>query len=118
MFGGYWLILVMLLLSTFFAAFMLILPMYLGRKNPNPTKFEPYESGLRPFALPRRRFPVHYYLVAILFILFDIEVLFMYPWAVLLRQLRWFGLVEMGIFLGILLIGYLYAWRKGALEWI
>ncbi len=118
MFGGYWLILLMLLLSTFIAAVMLILPAYLGRKNPIPTKFEPYESGLRPFALPKRRFPVHYYMVAILFILFDIEVLFMYPWAVLLRQLRWFGLIEMAIFLGILLIGYFYAWRKGALEWI
>ncbi len=118
MFGGYWLILLMLLLSTFIAAVMLILPAYLGRKNPTPTKFEPYESGLRPFALPKRRFPVHYYMVAILFILFDIEVLFMYPWAVLLRQLRWFGLIEMAIFLGILLIGYFYAWRKGALEWI
>ncbi len=118
MLAGYWLIFLMLLLSTFIAAVMLILPAYLGHKKPNPAKFEPYESGLRPFALPRRRFPVHYYMVAILFILFDIEVLFMYPWAVLLRQLRWFGLIEMGIFLGILLIGYFYAWRKGALKWI
>jgi NADH-quinone oxidoreductase subunit A len=57
-------------------------------------------------------------MVAILFVLFDIEVLFLYPWAVLLRQLRWFGIIEMAIFLGILLVGYIYAWRKGALDWI
>ncbi len=116
--NAYWPIFLMLLLSTAIAVVMLVLPVFLGRKKPTPTKYEPYESGLRPFALPRKRFPVHYYMVAILFVLFDIEVLFLYPWAVLLRKLRLFGLVEMGIFLGILLIGYFYAWRKGALEWL
>lgn len=70
-----------------------------------------------PFADARRRFPVQYYMVAVLFIIFDIEVIFLFPWAVSLNQLKFFGLIEMGIFLGILLIGYLYVWKKGAFEW-
>ncbi len=111
-------ILIMLFLSTALALIALFMPAMLGPKNPTPTKLEPYESGMKPFSLPRRRFPVHYYMVAILFVLFDIEVIFLYPWAVLLKQLRWFGIIEMAIFLGILLIGYIYAWRKGALEWL
>ncbi len=111
-------ILIMLFLSTALAVIALVLPTFLGPQRPTPPKLEPYESGMKPFSLPRRRFPVHYYMVAILFVLFDIEVLFMYPWAVLLRQLRWFGIIEMAIFLGILLVGYIYAWRKGALDWI
>ena len=111
-------VLIMLVLSTVLAVIALVVPSLLGPKRPSPTKLEPYESGVKPFSLPRYRFPVHYYMVAILFVLFDIEVLFLYPWAVLLRQLRWFGIVEIAIFLGILLVGYIYAWRKGALEWL
>jgi len=111
-------ILIMLALSTALAVIALFLPSLLGPRRPTPIKLEPYESGMRPFSLPRHRFPVHYYMVAILFVLFDIEVLFLYPWAVLLRQLRWFGIVEMGVFLGILLVGFIYAWRKGALDWL
>ncbi|GAB4562600.1 MAG: NADH-quinone oxidoreductase subunit A [Anaerolineae bacterium] len=111
-------IVIMLVLSTVLAIIALILPNFLGPRRPTPTKLEPYESGMRPFALPHGRFPVHYYMVAILFVLFDIEVLFLYPWAVLLRQLRWFGIIEMAVFLGILVVGYLYAWRKGALDWL
>jgi NADH-quinone oxidoreductase subunit A len=111
-------IFVMLFLSTGLAVLALLVPNWLGPKRPIPSKLEPVESGMKPFSLPRRRFPVHYYMVAILFVLFDIEVIFLYPWAVLLRQLRWFGILEMAIFLGILLIGYAYAWRKGALDWL
>ncbi|NOZ29319.1 MAG: NAD(P)H-quinone oxidoreductase subunit 3 [Chloroflexi bacterium] len=111
-------ILILLFLSTALAVIALLFPTLLGPKRPTPTKLEPYESGLRPFSLPRRRFPVHYYMVAILFVLFDIEVLFLYPWAVLLRRLRWFGIIEMAVFLGILLVGYIYAWRKGGLDWL
>ena len=70
-----------------------------------------------PYSDARRRFPVQYYVVAVLFILFDIEVIFLYPWAVILRQLKLFGLIEMGVFLVILLVGYFYVWRKGALDW-
>ncbi len=116
--AGYLSIMVMLFLSAVVAAVVIIVPPWLGPKRPSPTKLEPYESGVKPFMLPRHRFPVHYYMVAILFILFDIEILFLYPWAVLLRQLGWTGIVEMAIFLGILILGFVYAWRKGALEWI
>ena len=70
-----------------------------------------------PYSDARRRFPVQYYVVAVLFILFDIEVIFLYPWAVILRQLKLFGLIEMGVFLVILLVGFFYVWRKGALDW-
>ena len=70
-----------------------------------------------PYSDARRRFPVQYYVIAVLFILFDIEVIFLYPWAVILRQLKLFGLIEMGVFFVILLVGYLYVWRKGALDW-
>ncbi len=116
--AGYLSVLIMIFLATAVAALVLVVPALLGPKRPTPTKYEPYESGMKPFALPRRRFPVHYYLVAILFVVFDIEVLFLYPWAVLIRELRWFGIVEMGVFLGVLILGFVYAWRKGALEWI
>jgi NADH-quinone oxidoreductase subunit A len=77
----------------------------------------PYESGMRPIGPGHRRMPVRFYLVAVLFILFDIEVVFFLPWAVVFRQLGLFGLVEMLIFIGILLVGYVYVWKKGALEW-
>ena len=70
-----------------------------------------------PYSDARRRFPVQYYVIAVLFILFDIEVIFLYPWAVILRQLKLFGLIEMGVFLVILLVGFFYVWRKGALDW-
>jgi NADH-quinone oxidoreductase subunit A len=72
---------------------------------------------MRPFGPGRRRIPVHFYLIAVLFILFDIEIVFMLPWAVVLGQLRLFGLIEMGVFIVVLLVGYVYAWKKGALEW-
>jgi NADH-quinone oxidoreductase subunit A len=77
----------------------------------------PYGSGMRPIGPGTRRMPVRFYLVAVLFILFDIEIVFFLPWAVVYKQLGWFGLVEMLIFILILLVGYVYAWKKGALEW-
>lgn len=77
----------------------------------------PYESGMSPYGEGTRRMPVRFYLIAVLFILFDIEVVFFLPWAVVFRQLTWFGLAEMAIFITILLVGYFYAWKKGALEW-
>jgi len=110
-------ILVLILVSIAFAGIAILLPSVLGPKNPNRMKQEPIESGMIPFADARRRFPVQYYMVAVLFIIFDIEVIFLFPWAVSLNQLKFFGLIEMGIFLGILLIGYLYVWKKGAFEW-
>ena len=96
---------------------LLFVAQNVGPKSPNPVKAEPFESGNPPRGDARIRFSVRFYLVAMLFLIFDLEVVFLYPWAILFRQLGLFGLIEMGIFLGILLIGFIYAWKKGALEW-
>ena len=96
---------------------LLFVAQKVGPKSPNPVKAEPFESGNPPRGDARIRFSVRFYLVAMLFLIFDLEVVFLYPWAILFRRLGLFGLIEMGIFLGILLIGFIYVWRKGALEW-
>lgn len=88
-----------------------------GPKRVHPIKMMPYESGMIPIGPGTRRMPVRFYLIAVLFILFDIEIVFFLPWAIVFRQLGLFGLVEMLIFIAILLVGYFYAWKKGALEW-
>jgi len=88
-----------------------------GPKRKSKVKNEPYESGMAPIGAGTRRMPVRFYLVAVLFILFDIEVVFFLPWAIVFRELKIFGLVEMAVFIVILLVGYVYAWKKGALEW-
>lgn len=98
-------------------ATLLLVAQTVGPKRPNPVKGEPFESGNPPKGDARIRFPVKFYLVAMLFLIFDIEVVFLYPWAVLFRRLGILGLVEMGIFLLILIIGFIYVWKKGALEW-
>ncbi len=110
-------LLILIVLATIFALIAMALPAVLGPRRKTKAKMEPYESGMLPYTDARRRFPVQYYVIAVLFILFDIEVIFLYPWAVVLRQLKLFGLIEMAVFLGILLIGYLFVWKKGALEW-
>jgi len=115
---GYIPILVMLVVALGFAAVALIVPSLLGPRRRNPAKDEPYESGILPFGDARRRIPVQFYVVAVLFILFDIEVIMMYPWAVSARRLGVFGLVEMGIFLVILLVGFVYAWKNDAFTWL
>jgi NADH-quinone oxidoreductase subunit A len=88
-----------------------------GPRKKSAAKSMPYESGMSPYGEATRRLPVRFYLIAVLFILFDIEVIFFLPWAVVFRQLGLFGLIEMVIFIVILLVGYVYAWKKGALEW-
>jgi len=110
-------ILMLLFVSGAIAVVAIVLPSLLGPKNPNPVKLQPYESGMIPLTSPKKRFAVHYYVVAVLFIVFDVEVLFLYPWAVTMKKLKWFGIGEMGVFLLILLVGYVYLWRKGALKW-
>ncbi len=91
---------------------------YLVRPSrPYKEKLDPYESGILPDTDARFQFPFRYYLIAMLFVLFDIEIIFLYPWAVSFNQLGLFALVEMIIFLLILFVGYFYAWQKGALEW-
>jgi NADH-quinone oxidoreductase subunit A len=108
---------ILLILSTGLALLVVGLGHWLGPRRPTSRKSMPYESGMRPIGPGTRRMPVRFYLIAVLFILFDVEVVFFLPWAVVFRQLGVFGLVEMGIFIVILLVGYLYAWKSGALEW-
>ena len=109
----YFPILVIFVLAGLLAAIALILPALLGPRKPTPAKQEPYESGKVPYGDGRRKMPIHYYKIAMLFIIFDLEVVFFYPWAVVLRQLRLFGLIEMAIFFALLVIGYVYEWKKG-----
>ena len=115
---GYLPILVMMVVAGGFAAIALIVSAILGPKRYNRAKNEPYESGILPFGDARQRFPIQFYVIAVLFILFDVEVVLMYPWAVAARQLGLFGLVEMGIFVAILLVGFVYAWKNRAFEWL
>jgi NADH-quinone oxidoreductase subunit A len=98
-------------------AAMVALSSTLGKKNPTPVKLAPFECGKEPFSLPMGRLAIKFYLTAILFILFDVELVFLYPWAVVYRTLGALGLIEMGVFLGILMAGFVYAWDNGALEW-
>ncbi|CAK0739862.1 NADH-quinone oxidoreductase subunit A [uncultured Gammaproteobacteria bacterium] len=88
-----------------------------GKQNPDAEKLSPYECGFEPFGDSRGKFDVRYYLVAILFIIFDLEVAFLFPWAVSLGEIGVFGFWSMMVFLGVLTIGFVYEWRKGALEW-
>jgi len=108
---------IMIAVATLIAAIAIGLGELLGPKKRSKVKEEPYESGIVPIGPGTRRMPVRFYLIAVLFILFDIEVIFFLPWAVVFRQLGLFGLLEMVVFVGILLIGYVYAWKTGALEW-
>ena len=96
---------------------MVVLASTLGEKKPSPVKSEPFECGKNPFSHPNGKLAIKFYLTAILFILFDVELIFLYPWAVIYRTIGMVGLVEMGVFLGILMVGYVYAWDNGALEW-
>lgn len=110
-------ILILVIVATAFACLALIVPALLGPRKPTETKLLPYESGKIPFDDARRRFPVKYYLTAMLFIVLDIAVIYLYPWATVFRALKVFGLMAMAIFVAILLVGYVYIWKKGALEW-
>jgi NADH-quinone oxidoreductase subunit A len=96
---------------------LLMVASKIGPKSINPAKAEPFESGNPPNGDARIRFSVRFYLIAMLFLIFDLEVVFLYPWAIYFRQLGIFGLVQMGIFLLILTVGYVYVWKKGALDW-
>ena len=108
---------ILLGVSTGLAVAMVVLGQILGPRRDTPEKLMPYESGMTPIGTAVRRMPVRYYLIAVLFVLFDIEVIFLLPYAVVLRKLGLFGLIEMLVFVMILLVGYVYVWKKGALEW-
>ena len=108
---------VMIALATLIALIAIGLGTLFGPRKPSKEKSMPYESGMDPYGEGTRRMPIRFYLIAVLFILFDIEVVFFLPWAIVFRQLGIFGLIEMIVFIAILLVGYVYAWKKGALEW-
>ena len=110
-------ILVMLVLASLMSGLFIWLASTLGPKNPNPAKNMPFESGEKPFESPSGYHAVKFYLAGMLFVLFDVELIFFFPWAVLYRKLGIFGFVEMMIFMAVLILGFIYAWRKGALEW-
>jgi len=107
-------------LALLFVVVSLVVSSMLGPRNPNPTKVAPYESGIIPEPetdVRGSRFPVQFYLVAMLFIIFDVEAIFLYPWAVTLRSLGWYGMAVMAIFVLLLFESYYYVLRKGGLEW-
>lgn len=110
-------IIILILIASGFGLLILAVATFLGPRHTNSRRMMPYESGIIPQASARIRFPVKFYLVAMLFIVFDIEAIFFYPWAVTFRQLQLFGFVEMLLFIAILLVGYFYIIKKGALEW-
>jgi NADH-quinone oxidoreductase subunit A len=110
-------ILLMIALGAGFAAVSVTLSHVLGPKKPTPEKLAPYECGMPPVGDARERQSVKFYLVAMIFLLFDIEVAFLYPWAMALRELGWTGFVQVVLFLLLLLGGYVYVWRKGVLDW-
>ncbi|MBI3601769.1 MAG: NADH-quinone oxidoreductase subunit A [Candidatus Omnitrophica bacterium] len=99
------------------AILLLSLPKVLSPKVPSEAKSKPFECGKEPFALPGGPMPVHFYIVAMLFIVFDVELVFLFPWAVLFRKLGVFGLIEMAVFMGFVVLGFCYVWKKRALEW-
>jgi NADH-quinone oxidoreductase subunit A len=100
-----------------FAVFTLFVSQLLGKSRPNPRKSAVYECGVPPIGTARERFPIKFYLVCMLFILFDVDAAFLYPWALIFRQLGLYGLVEMAVFVFLLGGGFVYAWKVGALDW-
>ena len=117
MLGAYLPIILLVAIALLFGLGSLVVSSLVGQKKPSPVKLSPYECGCEPVGSARERFSVKFYIIAMLFILFDIEAVFLYPWSVLYKRLGMFGLVEMGVFIVILFVGYIYVWKKGALEW-
>jgi len=117
MLANYLPVLIFLMVAGVFGAVLLFLGFALGRGRKDPEKLSSYECGFEAFEDTRMRFDVRYYLVAILFIIFDLEIAFLFPWAVSLDAIGGFGLAAMGVFLALLVVGFIYEWKKGALEW-
>ena len=109
-------ILILAVMAAGVGAIMLFANALFSPKKPNAVKAKPFECGVDPIALPAGRLPVHFYVVAMLFVVFDVELVFLFPWAVMARELGWFGVWEMGFFLLIVVAGFVYAWKQGALE--
>jgi NADH-quinone oxidoreductase subunit A len=110
-------ILIYLCIAIAFALFAIAASALLGQRKPTALKKAPYECGMTTIGSSYRRVPIKYYIIAMLFLLFDIEVVFLYPWAVVFKELKTFAFISMVIFIGILIIAYIYIWKKGALEW-
>ena len=117
MLASYWPILLFLCVAGAIGVALIIIGWIAGPRRPSAEKYSPYECGFEPFEGTRMQFDVRYYLIAILFIIFDLEIAFVLPWATVFSKLGLFGLVEMAMFLGLLVLGFVYVWKKGALEW-
>ena len=118
-FGDNWIIVALMTIAAFAMGMALLsLNLSVAPSKPNKVKSQPYESGVPGVSPPHSRFTPRFYVVAMLFVVFDIEAIFIYPWAVLFDRLGLFGFVDMLIFLALLVVGYVYAWKKGALEWV
>jgi NADH-quinone oxidoreductase subunit A len=109
---------IFVVVATGFAILTIVISSALHPSKYNKVKLEPYECGIEPLTDARDRYSIRYYLVAMLFVIFDVETVFMFPWAVIFNKLALFGLIEMIVFILILVVGYYYAWQKGALEWV
>ena len=110
-------VLIFMIVALLLGGAMLLIGWLLGPNRPDRAKLSPYECGFEAFEDTRMKFDVRYYLVAILFIIFDLEIAFLFPWAVVLEEIGMFGFLSMMLFLGILVVGFIYEWKKGALEW-
>jgi len=117
MLANYLPILIFIGIASAIGVVMIAAGRILGPHRPDKEKLSPYECGFEAFEEARMKFDVRYYLVAILFIIFDLEIAFLFPWAVVLREIGMFGFLSMMLFLGILVVGFIYEWKKGALEW-
>jgi NADH:ubiquinone oxidoreductase subunit 3 (subunit A) len=107
-----------LFVGTVLAFLLVTLPRWLAPREPGYLKSRTYECGEEPIGTPWVRFRISYYVFALLFVVFDVEAVFLFPWAVIIRRLGFYGLVQMAVFVGMLTLGLAYAWRKGALEWV
>ena len=107
----------LIVIALCFSIGSIIFSRLIGEKKPSAVKLAPYECGMPPVGSAHEQFSIKFYIIAMLFIVFDIEVVFMYPWAVMFKRLGLFGFMGMGVFILILLVGYAYVWKKGALEW-
>lgn len=114
---AYFPLLVVLVVAAIIATAIIVLSSLFPRRHGTPIKLMPYECGMDPVGDARRRFSVRFFIIGMLFIVFDIEMIFLFPWAIIYDKLRIFGFIEMLVFVLVLLVGLLYAWRKGALEW-
>ncbi|HUA80175.1 MAG TPA: NADH-quinone oxidoreductase subunit A [Dyella sp.] len=117
MLAEYWPVLLFLAVAAGMGIVLVVLGLLVGPRRPDSEKYSPYECGFEAFEDARMQFDVRYYLLAILFIIFDLEIAFLFPWAVVFQHIGIVALIEMGLFLLLLVIGFAYVWKKGALEW-